>query len=134
MASKYELHAEAADLHNFRLMGNSFAFLTQRLVQAEVENFAAFLFFRLFHNPFFLHCLFLISHSFQGRTVRVKHIVIVNSVFLQRPQKRSRGNQLIHRRLSKTKTIGSSSDPESQASRQSDGYGGWCLELRQGGR
>src|SRR6218665_1150439 len=30
-------------------------------------------------------------------------IVIVNSIFLQRTQKRSRGNQLIHRRLSKTK-------------------------------
>jgi len=29
-------------------------------------------------------------------------IVIVNLIFLQRPQKRSCGNQLIHRRLSKT--------------------------------
>src|SRR6218665_3599710 len=28
-------------------------------------------------------------------------IVIVNSIFLQRPQMRSRGNQLIHRRLQK---------------------------------
>jgi len=37
--------------------------------------------------------------------------------FLQRPQKRSHGNQLIHRRLSKTKSIGSRSDPKSQASR-----------------
>ena len=44
-------------------------------------------------------------------------IVIINSVFLQRPQKRSHENQLIHRRLSKTKSIGSRSDPESQASR-----------------
>ena len=60
--------------------------------------------------------------------------VIVSSIFLQRPQKRSRGNQLIHRRLSKTKSIGSGSDPESQAGRQSDGYGGWCSELRRGGR
>ena len=51
-------------------------------------------------------------------------IVIVNSIFLQRPQERSRGNQLIHRRLSKTKSIGNRSDPESQASIQSDGYGG----------
>src|SRR5688572_24059298 len=33
-------------------------------------------------------------------------IVIVNSIFLQRPQKRSRGNQLIHRRLTKTESIG----------------------------
>src|SRR6218665_1794405 len=41
-------------------------------------------------------------------------IVIVNSRFLQRPQKRSRGNQLIHSRLSKTKLIGSESEPESQ--------------------
>src|SRR6218665_761509 len=55
-------------------------------------------------------------------------IVLVNSRFLQRPQTRSRGNQLIHRRLSKPKSIGSGSDPESQADRQSDSYGGWSLE------
>ena|SRR6218665_1672743 len=61
-------------------------------------------------------------------------IVIVNLRFLQRPQKRSQRNQLIHSRLSKTKLIGSGSDPESQASRQSDGYGGWCLELMRGGK
>jgi len=30
--------------------------------------------------------------------------------------------------------LGSRSDPESQAGRESDGHGGWCLELRQGGR
>src|SRR6218665_3053284 len=51
-------------------------------------------------------------------------IVIVNSRFLERPQKRSRRNQLIHRPLTKTKSIGSGQDPESQAGRQSDGYGG----------
>jgi len=34
---------------------------------------------------------------------KVIAIVIVNLRFLQRPQKRSRGNQLIHRRLLKTK-------------------------------
>src|SRR6218665_98573 len=45
-------------------------------------------------------------------------IVILNSRFLERPQKRSRGNQLIHMRLSNTKSIGSGSDPESQAGRQ----------------
>src|SRR6218665_502191 len=61
-------------------------------------------------------------------------IVIVISRFLERPQKRSRRNQLIHRRLTKTKSIGSGQDPESHAGRQSDGYGGWCLELRRGGR
>ena len=55
-------------------------------------------------------------------------IVIVNSRFLQRQQMRSRGNLPIHRRLSKTKSIGSGSDSES--GRQSDGYGEWCLELR----
>ena len=60
-------------------------------------------------------------------------IVIVNSRFLQHPQKQNQGNQLIHRCLSKTKTIGRAQDPESQAGRQSDGYGGWCLELRRGG-
>src|SRR6218665_2543957 len=63
------------------------------------------------------------------------HIVIVNSRFLQRPQKRSRRNQLIHRRLTETKSTGSGQDPESQAGRQSDAIdGGWCLELRRGGR
>ena len=61
-------------------------------------------------------------------------IVFVNSRFLEHPQKRSHGNQLIHRRLTKTKSLGSSQDPESQAGRQSDGYGGWCLELRRGER
>jgi len=30
--------------------------------------------------------------------------------------------------------IGRESDLEIQAGRQSDGYGGWCLELRRGGR
>jgi len=56
---------------------------------------------------------------------------IVNSRFLQHPKKQSHHrNQLIHRRLSKTKSIGNGSDPESQAGRQSDGYGGWCLELK----
>src|SRR6218665_1672174 len=34
----------------------------------------------------------------------------------------------------KKKSIGSRSDPESQAGRQSDSYGRWCLELRQEGR
>jgi len=38
--------------------------------------------------------------------VCVHIIVIVNLKLLQRPQKRSRGNQLIHRRLTKTKSIG----------------------------
>src|SRR6218665_2631373 len=60
-------------------------------------------------------------------------IVIVNSRFLERPQKRSHRNQLIHRRLTKTKSIGSGQDPESQAGRQSDGSGGWCLEFIRGG-
>jgi len=41
----------------------------------------------------------------------------------------------IHRRLSKAKSIGRGSDLESQTGRQSYGYhGGWCLELRRGGR
>ena len=43
-------------------------------------------------------------------------MVIVNSRFIERPQKRSRGNQLIHRRLTKTKGCGQ--DPESQAGKQ----------------
>src|SRR6218665_475096 len=61
-------------------------------------------------------------------------IVIVKYRFLERPQKRSRRNQLIHRRLTKTNLIGNGQDPESQAGRQSDGYGGWYLELGRGGR
>jgi len=68
------------------------------------------------------------------RTTNLHEIVIVNFGFLQRPQERSRGNQLIHRRISKTKPKGSGSDPESQTGRQSEGYGGLCLELRRGGR
>jgi len=46
-------------------------------------------------------------------------ILIVNSRFLQRPQKWSSGNQLIHRRLSKTKSICSGSEERiRQADRQ----------------
>ena len=69
-------------------------------------------------------------------TLHRNRIVIVNSRFLERTQKRSRRNQLIRRCLSKKKSIGSGSDPESQAGtgRQSDSYGGWCLELRRSGR
>jgi len=48
---------------------------------------------------------------------------IVNSRFIERLQKRSCRNQLIDRRLTKTKLIGSGQDPESQAGRLSDGYG-----------
>jgi len=59
------------------------------------------------------------------RDRQVSLIVIVNSRILQRPQKRSRGNQFIRRRLSKTKSIGSGSDPKSQTGTQPDGYGGW---------
>ena len=75
-----------------------------------------------------------LSYAYCGSGALGFVIVIVNSRFLERPQKRSRRNQLIHRRLTKTKSIGSGHDPESQAGRQSDGYGGWCLELRRGGR
>src|SRR6218665_1671271 len=50
------------------------------------------------------------------------HTYIVNSRFLQRPQKRIRGNQLIHKRLSKRKSIGSGSDDlrSGESSRQTD--------------
>src|SRR6218665_2759753 len=41
-------------------------------------------------------------------------IVIINSRFLESPQKRSRGNQLIHRRLTRTKSIGSGQGPENR--------------------
>jgi len=55
-------------------------------------------------------------------------IIIVNSKFLMRPQRRIRGNQLIHRCLSKTESIGSGLDPESPADRQTamvDGVWSW---------
>src|SRR6218665_167637 len=73
--------------------------------------------------PSFLVNRFIVSgvnyrNSLQAEVIIV--IVIVNSRFLQRPQKRSRGNQLVHRRLSKTKSIGSGADPESQAGRKAD--------------
>ena len=47
-----------------------------------------------------------------------RQIVIVNSWFLERPQKRSRRNQLIHRHLTKTKSIGSGRDPDRESDRQ----------------
>src|SRR6218665_2090628 len=82
-----------------------------------------------------LPCMYCITmYATQNAFCNCEIIVIVNSWFLERPQKRSRRNQLIHRRLTKTKSIGRGQDPESQAGRQLDGYGGWCLELRQGGR
>src|SRR6218665_2986636 len=60
-------------------------------------------------------------------------IVIVNSRFLERPQKRSRRNQLTHRRFTKTKSIGSGQDPESQSGRQSDRRLWWMvLEVETG--
>ena len=80
---------------------------------------------------FFNHQVSFVNSSILPNYTRqnLSNIVIVNSRFLQRPQKRSQGNQVIHRRLSKTKSIGSGSDPQSRAGKQSDGYGGWCLEL-----
>jgi len=61
-------------------------------------------------------------------------IVIVNSRFLERPQKRSRRNQLIHRRLTKTKSIVSNSTALSHVGigRQVGKYYvhglfGWCI-------
>src|SRR6218665_3894637 len=62
------------------------------------------------------------------------NLVIVNSRFLERPQKQSRGNQLIHRRLIRRKSIGSGQDPENQAGNctKSEVYGGWSLQLRWG--
>src|SRR6218665_834465 len=78
--------------------------------------------------------LFLFINTSSEADYSRNRIVIVNSTFLERPQKRSRRNQLIHMRLTKTISIGSGQDPKSQAGRQSDGNGGWCLELRLAGR
>src|SRR6218665_665987 len=55
-------------------------------------------------------------HSLGGVSYPEFVIVIVNLGFLQCPQKRSRGNQLIHRRPHKAKSIGSRSTPESRES------------------
>ena len=99
-----------------------------KVMMGHVESHCHF-----WHNWMSLICdtIEILSHFWHIVIV----IVIVNSWFLERPQKRSRRNQLIHRRLTKTKSIGRGQDPESQAGRQYlDGYGGWCLELRQGGR
>src|SRR6218665_883012 len=63
----------------------------------------------------------LIVNNRQSRSPTLYHNRNRKLRFLQRSQKRSRGNQLIHRRLSKTKSISSGSDPESQAGRQSHG-------------
>jgi len=41
---------------------------------------------------------------------------------------KAKSREPAYRRLSK-KSIGSGSNPESQAGIRSDGYGGWCLEL-----
>ena len=43
-------------------------------------------------------------------------IVIINSRFLEHPQKWNRGNQLIHRRLTRTKSIRSGQHPETRES------------------
>ena len=62
-------------------------------------------------------------------------IVIVDSWFLERPQKRSHRNQLIHRRLFplNQKKIDRQWSRSRESGRQTDGYGGWCMELRRGG-
>ena len=100
---------------------------------------------RLFfpYNLFFPYLFFLLHvsepnlqwyrayHQSHFKAIRASHaghlpyhkrlwsaIVIVNSKFLQRLQKRSHGNQLIHRHLSKTNSIGSGQDLESQPGMQ----------------
>ena len=70
-----------------------------------------------------------------SRTTCNRLIVIVNSGFLERPQKRIRWNQLIHGRLTKTKSIGSGQDQESQAGRQTVRRLWWMvLGVETGGR
>src|SRR6218665_1199931 len=54
---------------------------------------------------------------------RLYLIVIVNVRFLQRPQKRNRGNQLIHRRLTKIDRQRVKIQSGRQTVRR---YGGWC--------
>ena len=66
-------------------------------------------------------------------------IVIVNFRFLERPQKRSRRNQLIHKRLTKTKSIGSAAAVKIQRVRQADSHtamvdGVWSLDGEGGTR
>ena len=78
--------------------------------------------------------LMLMLLSMMMITTAMIVIVIVNFRFLERPQKQSRRHHF-HRCLTKTKSIGSGQDPERQADSQTAMVvGGWCLELRQGGR
>src|SRR6218665_3314360 len=49
--------------------------------------------------------LFLFINTSSEADYSRNSIVIVNSTFLERPQKRSHRNQLIHRRLTKRKAI-----------------------------
>src|SRR6218665_2994527 len=62
--------------------------------------------------------LFLFSNTSSEADYSRNRIIIVNSTFLEHPQKRSRRNRLFHRRLTKTKSIGSAQEPENQAGRK----------------
>src|SRR6218665_1240387 len=58
-------------------------------------------------------------YGLRAKMVREDIVIVnVNSRFLQRPQKRSRRNQIIHKHFSRTKSIGNVSDPDRQAGRQ----------------
>src|SRR6218665_587147 len=72
---------------------------------------------------------FIVVHkmSEHQRNKLFRIIVTVNSRILQRPLKRSRGNQLVHRRLTKTKSIDSGPDPESQTGRQTVRWLWWMV-------
>jgi len=82
--------------------------------------------------------------TFQALFASNNHlIVIVNLRFVHRPQKRSCGNQLnrqgikiqiVSQSVSQSGRQAGRQTVRRQAGRQLDGYGGWCLELRQRGR
>ena|SRR6218665_1301494 len=82
---------------------------------------------------YFQSLISALNHTLNLRYACGSPFVIVISIFLQCPQKRSRGNQLIHIHLTRTISIGSWSRSR-ESGRQAEGYGGMCMELRRGGR
>src|SRR6218665_809625 len=84
-----------------------------------------------FHH--FQSLISALNHPLNLRYACGSPFVIVISIFLQCPPKRSRGNQLIHRRLTRAISIGSGSRSR-DSDRQREGYGGMCMELIRGGR
>src|SRR6218665_1531103 len=82
---------------------------------------------------YFQSLISALNHTLNLRYACGSPFVIVISIFLQCPPKRSRGNQLIHRRLTRAISIGSGSRSR-DSDRQTEGYLGRRMELTRGGR